>query len=447
LASRTSFNPDDEERVEAVDDSAELIRSWFVGALRAVEPERRVRWNLEGGGQQITVGDHVVPVRGKILLAAVGKAACGMARGAQAALGERIAGGVVITKDGHVDGPVAPPLMIFEAAHPIPDERGVAATQSLLALVGGATEDDLVLALISGGGSALMEAPRPPVTLDDMARTTDLLLRAGAPIGDLNAVRVPLSLVKGGGLRRAGRRARFATLLLSDVLGNDPAVIASGPTVGSSATAASALRILEKYDLTGRVPDSVGVVLTRESELTPVPIPPGEPVVVVGDNALAVTEMRRLAQRSGRRASMLWNFKEGEASTLGARWVTECQRAPAEVDVLLAGGEATVTVRGDGVGGRNTEFALAAAISMAERGVDDWIVASLATDGQDGPTGAAGAIADGGTVTRAARAGVDASAALANNDSLRVFDAAGGTVITGPTGTNVNDLYVAVRRR
>ena len=430
-----------------MDADAELIRSWFAGAIHSVDPERAVQRSLVSNGDRVLVGEHAVPVRGRIWIAAVGKAACGMARGAQGALGDRIAGGVVITKDGHVDQPVAAPLTAYEASHPIPDERGVAATETLLSMVRSATEGDLVLALISGGGSALMEAPRPPVTLADMARTTDLLLRAGAPIGDLNAVRIPLSLVKGGGLRRAGHKATFATLLLSDVLGNDPAVIASGPTVASSATAAHALQLLEKYGLVSRVPDHVRAALTCQSTREATPIPTNEPVVVVGDNALAVEEMRMLAERSGRRASILWTAVEGEASNLGRKWVEECLQAPDHVDVMLGGGETTVTVRGDGVGGRNTEFALAAAISMAERGVNDWLVASLATDGQDGPTGAAGAIADSATLGRAEAVGIDAVAALANNDSLAVFDAAGGTVQTGPTGTNVNDIYVALRRR
>jgi hydroxypyruvate reductase len=430
-----------------MDAEAELIRSWFAGALSAVDPEAAVRRKLTLNERMLDVGEHALPVPEQVWIAAVGKAACGMARGAQARLGDLIAGGVVITKDGHFDHPVAPPLRVFEASHPIPDERGVAATQELLAMVEGATADDLVLALISGGGSALLEAPRPPVTLDDMARTTDLLLRAGAPIGDLNAVRVPLSLVKGGGLRRAGQAARFATLLLSDVLGNDPAVIASGPTVTSGATAEHALRVLERYSLTERVPESVRAVLTGQSEQGAASTPTHDPVVVVGDNALAVDEMRSLAEQSGRTAAVIWTAVEGEASDLGRRWVTECRRAADDVDVLLGGGEATVTVRGDGIGGRNTEFALAAALSMTELGVDDWIVASLATDGQDGPTGVAGAIADSTTVERAATSEIDAGAALANNDSLRVFDGAGGAVTTGPTGTNVNDLYVAVRRR
>ncbi len=430
-----------------MDDDAELIRSWFAGALRAVDPEQAVRRNLTSDGNQVIVGEQIVPVGGRIWIAAVGKAACGMARGAQGALGDRIAGGVVITKDGHVDQPVAAPLMVYEASHPIPDGRGVAATEALLSMVRGATADDLVLALISGGGSALLEAPRPPVTLADMARTTDLLLRAGAPIGDLNAVRSPLSLVKSGGLRRAGQKATFATLLLSDVLGNDPAVIASGPTVASSATAQNALRILDRYGLADRVPDHVRAVLASQSAESATPISKSEPVVVVGDNALAVKEMRTLAERSGRQVSVVWAGVEGEASRLGQQWVRECIQAPDNVDVLLGGGEATVTVRGDGVGGRNTEFALGAAISMAEWDVNSWLVASLATDGQDGPTGAAGAIADSGTVGRAVAAGIDAVAALADNDSLAVFDAAGGTVRTGPTGTNVNDIYVAIRRR
>lgn len=421
------------------------IRAWFERAVRAVDPAAAVQRHLQVDGERVRVGEAELTVRGKIWVAAVGKAATGMTRGALAAGGARIAGGVVITKDGHVNGELPGRFQVFEAAHPIPDERGVAATQAMLAMVLAAGEGDLVLALISGGGSALLEAPRPPVTLADMARTTDLLLRAGAPIDDLNAVRIPLSLVKGGGLRRAGGQTPFATMLLSDVLGNDPSVIASGPTVPSSGGTRSAWHILERYGLMGSVPPSVVQALRLEDIAVESSNRPIEPVVVVGDNAAALTAARMAATDDGYRVDLTWKGATGEASELGRRWVQDCQAAGAGVDVLLGGGEATVTVRGEGVGGRNTEFALAAAIALSEAGVEDWTVASLATDGQDGPTGVAGAVADAGTVARAAAAGIDPHRALRENDSLRVFEAAGGVVRPGPTGTNVNDIYVAVR--
>ena len=429
------------------DDPNAMIQDWFRQAVHAVEPERAVRHRLSVESTHVTVGDIAISVAGRIWIAAVGKAAVGMARGAVGVFGPRVAGGVVITKDGHVDGNLPDSLSVYEASHPIPDERGVAATRAMLAMVEAAGPDDLVLALISGGGSALLEAPRPPVTLHDMARTTELLLRAGAPIGDLNTVRTPLSLVKGGGLRRAGASTSFSTLLLSDVLGNDPTVIASGPTVPSDSGKDAALDVMARYGLTSRAPESVIRVLTDDRQTRMVTIPADEPVIVVGDNAIAVAEMRRAAEKANFSVNVAWVGAEGEAAVLGRAWFDACEAADTDIDVLIGGGEATVTVRGDGVGGRNTEFALAAAISMEDAGDQGWVIASLATDGQDGPTGVAGAIADGSTIARARAAGVDAHEALRQNDSLRVFEAAGGVVRTGPTGTNVNDIYVAVRRR
>jgi glycerate 2-kinase len=426
---------------------SDWIRSWFRAALDRVEPGAAVQRFLRRDGRDLLVDGRRLPVRGRVYVVAVGKAAVGMALGAEGVLGQLPFEGIAITKDGHATGPRPARVRVYEAGHPIPDERGVRATQAVLEMIGKAGKEDVVLALISGGGSALLEAPRPPVTLQDLATTTDLLLRAGAPITHLNAVRIPLSLVKGGGLRRAARQAGFATLLLSDVLGNDPAVIASGPTVPSHFTRDGAIGLLDRYGLCERVPRSVVSALTEPEVESAGSLDPDDAVVVVGDNAAAVEAVHAAGESDGYSVSQIWAAREGEAADLGRAWVEECRSAVAGVDVMLGGGEATVTVRGDGVGGRNTEFALAAAMELAEAGDDGWVIASLATDGQDGPTGVAGAIADWGTVGRAAAHGVDAGAALANNDSLRVFEAVGGLVDTGPTGTNVNDLFIAVRRR
>jgi hydroxypyruvate reductase len=406
-----------------------------------------VRRHLARDGRALLLDGRRLEVSGRLLVVAVGKAAVGMARGLESVCAELIAAGVAITKYGHATPPLPTRIPVREAAHPIPDERGVAATREALDLLADATAGDVVLALISGGGSALLEAPRPPVTLADTAATTDLLLKAGAPIGALNAVRVPLSLVKGGGLRAAASPARYATLILSDVLGNDPRVIASGPTVPTTFTPSEALAILDRYGLRDRVPVAVVACLTRSpASAADQPCARTDDVLtVIGDNDAAIEAAAQAAAATGKRVEIAWRERQGEASLLGREWVDRCAEAPPDVDVLLGGGEATVTVRGDGVGGRNTEFALAAALALAERGLDGWTVASLATDGQDALTGVAGAIADAGTVSRASAAGVDPLAALRANDSLRVFEAAGGLVAPGPTGTNVNDLYLAVR--
>jgi hydroxypyruvate reductase len=323
--------------------------------------------------------------------------------------------------------------------------RGVQATRAILDLVADLGASDVMVALISGGGSALLEAPRLPVTLDDLARTTDLLLRAGAPIEDLNAVRRSLSLVKAGGLLRAAAPASVITIILSDVLGNDPQVIASGATVAGQPEAGVALNMLDRYRVRGQVPDSVIAALDAVPDEPISSLVDSKAVVIIGDNAAAVTAAANAAKEDGFAIEIVAEAATGEASKLGLAWVDRCRTADGPLDVVLGGGEATVTVRGDGVGGRNTEFALAAALALVETETVDWVVASLATDGEDGPTMVAGAIADSNTVNRAAAAGVDVQAALANNDSLRVFEAAGGLVRPGPTGTNVNDLYFAVR--
>jgi glycerate 2-kinase len=430
------------------DDQAEaLIRRWFDAALAAVEPESAVAHALTCDGHSITVRKRRLPIRGRLLVVGVGKAAVTMALGVEQVCGDRIDSGLVITKDGHAAGDLPRRVRVVEAAHPIPDERGVRGTREMLSLLHGAEANDVVLALISGGGSALLEAPRPPVTLDDLARTTDLLLRAGAPIQDLNTVRIPLSLVKGGGLRRAAGTAPMVTLILSDVLGNDTRIIASGPTVRGEPSGPAALALLDRYHVRDKVPATVVQVLESLPDAPSSWNYPDDLVEIVADNETALDALRDCAAGEGSWPEIIWRRTGGEAADLARQWVEACAACDPGVDVLLGGGEATVTVRGNGIGGRNTEFALAAALELERQDLRDWTVASLATDGQDGPTNVAGAIADAGTCARARRAGVEPEAALANNDSLCVFQAAGGVVAPGPTGTNVNDLYLALRKR
>jgi hydroxypyruvate reductase len=232
---------------------------------------------------------------------------------------------------------------------------------------------------------------------------------------------------------------------MSDVLGNDPRVIASGPTVPGHRDPLLALEVLERFRVTQLVPGSVLAALGECAD-EPAPERTGEDVLlVIGDNASAVGAAADKAGELGLECQLVWQAMEGEASNLGREFVSVVADAPKSVDVVLGGGEATVTVRGDGRGGRNTEFSLAAALELERRGLFDWVIASLGTDGQDALTGLAGAIGDAGTAERARAAGVDPRQALARNDSLSVFEASGGAVQTGPTGTNVNDVYIAVR--
>lgn len=421
-----------------------VIRALFDAALAAVEPTSAVARSLVMTANGIEVSGKTLPLAGRIIAVGVGKAAVTMALGAEQALGERIDAGLVITKDGHASGPLPRIITVREAAHPVPDQRGVDATREMLALLDGLRPDDVVVALISGGGSALLEAPREPLTLDDIAHTTTLMLHAGAPIHDLNAVRSPLSLVKGGGLRRVAGAATVITLILSDVLSNDPRVIASGPTVNGGADPSRALALLQRYGLEDRVSPAVIAFLRTRSASEPVATS-RDILAFVGDNQLAVDAAAAAATARGLKAEVRWTRKEGEASVRAREWVGLCQSASPDVDLLLGGGELTVTVRGNGVGGRNTEFALEAALALAESGDTEWTIASLATDGQDGLTGVAGAISDATLIDRAKAVGLDLAALIAANDTLRAFTELGGAVDPGPTGTNVCDLFFALR--
>lgn len=420
------------------------IERLFQAALTASDPVGAVREALVWNGHDLIVEGQRLDAPEGVHIVAVGKAAAAMTAGALAALGATVISGVIVTKDGHLDRDLPDRIQAFEAGHPIPDQRGVDATQAILRSLQELPAGVAVLALISGGGSALLEAPRAGLTLDDFQQTTAALLRAGAPIDALNAVRAPLSQVKAGGLRQAAPDHPWATLVLSDVLGNDPRVIASGPTVPGRNDPTLALETIARFGVEDRLPRAVMTTLTQMA-FQPQPADERDLLVIVGENARAVSAARELALAEGLHAEVVWRAREGEARDLGEEFVRLAMVAPDEIDLLLGGGEATVTVRGEGVGGRNTEFALAAALSLEHHHGADWAIASLATDGQDALTGLAGAVADAGTCRRARAAGVDPVAALAESDSKRVFDVAGGAVETGPTGTNVNDIYFALR--
>jgi len=425
---------------------AQVLELYFA-ALDAVEPSRAVRTTLDWHDDRLFVVGEALRAPLGVHVVAVGKAAVAMTQGALEALHDVIVSGDVITKDGHATALLPPQLRVHEAGHPIPDERGVRATDVTISALNRLDAGTAVLALISGGGSALLEAPRSGVSLADLARTTDLLLRAGAPIDALNVVRSPLSRVKAGGLRAAAPRSAWGTLILSDVLGNDPRIIASGPTVPGGSDSHLALQVIERFGVLKQVPLSVRAVLDAGSE-EPEPVHTQEDVLlVIADNGAAVGAAADKASALGLECWVVWQAAQGEAADLGREFVSVVADVPESVDVVLGGGEATVTVRGDGRGGRNTEFSLAAALELERQGLWEWVVASLGTDGQDAMTGLAGAIADAGTPQRARDAGVDPVRALARNDSLSVFNVSGGSVETGPTGTNVNDVYVAVRAK
>ena len=420
----------------------EAARTIFDAALRAGDVTPLVGTALE---------DVRLPPRGRVLVVGAGKASGAMAATVEAALGERIADGLVVVKDGYRADTRR--IRIVEAGHPVPDARGEAAAREIRALAESAGADDLLLVLVSGGGSALTPAPVPPITLTDKQAMTRLMLAAGANINQLNAVRKHCSLLKGGQLARAAAPARVHALLLSDVVGDPLDVIASGPTAPDVSTFAEALEILDRFELRGRAPAAIVDRLERGARgLIPETPKPDDPVfgrvtnTVIGSNRLVVDAAAGHAVALGYGPHLLTRSLEGEARDVAARLVglareTREGRGPAAAPAcLIAGGETTVTVRGRGLGGRCQEFALAAALALEGEG---GIVALAAgTDGTDGPTTAAGAVADGETARRAREHGIDPRVALAENDSNPVFAALGDLVTTGPTNTNLLDLYL-----
>jgi glycerate-2-kinase len=375
-------------------------------------------------------------------LLAAGKAACAMARGAVGVLGDRLAGGLAVTKDGH-GTPVAG-IEVIEASHPLPDARSVAAAERALETAAALDREVELLVLISGGASALWTAPVEGVSLDSKRALTDQLLRAGAGIEDLNAVRKHLSRIKGGGLARAARSRRIRTLALSDVRGDRLDVIGSGPTAPDPTTYADALRVLDRFAVTA--PADVRAHLAAgargERPETPKPGDPGFERVehhIVGSLAVALDAVEAAAIERGLRVVRLPEDLYGEARDCGRRLAERARSEPGSGPVLLlAGGEPTVTVRGPGRGGRAQEAALA--LALAIEGEPDVAALVCGSDGTDGPTDAAGACVDGESVRRARAAGLDAQLHLERNDAYPLLQASGDLIFTGPTDSNVTDL-------
>ena len=390
---------------------------------------------------------------GRVLVVGAGKASGAMAAAAEAVLGERIVDGVVAVKDGHL----APTrrVRLLEAGHPVPDARGAAAARAIHDLARTATADDLLLVLISGGGSALTPAPAPPITLEEKQALTRLLLRAGATINQLNAVRKHCSVLKGGQLARAAGQARVHALLLSDVIGDPLDVIASGPTAPDASTFAEALDILERFGITEEVAASIRRRLVDgQAGVVPETPKPGDPLfdrvtnVVIGNNTLVVEAAMERARALGFTPHLLTRTLEGEAREVASRFVAMAREIRAGGGpvrppcCLIAGGETTVTVRGQGSGGRCQELALAAALELTA--LPDVVILAAGTDGSDGPTSAAGALVDGESAVKARALGLDLAARLADNDANPVLAALGDLVVTGPSNTNLLDLYLVL---
>jgi glycerate 2-kinase len=382
------------------------------------------------------------PPKGRTVVVGAGKASAAMAKAVEDSWPGPLEG-LVVTRYGH--GVPCQRVEVVEAAHPVPDAKGEDAARRILDRVSGLTEYDLVLALISGGGSALLALPAPGLTLEDKKAINNTLLRSGASIDEMNCVRKHLSRIKGGRLAAAAYPARLVTLLISDVPGDDPSVIASGPTVADPTTFADALAILRKYRI--EQPRAAIAHLKRAAEETP---KPGDPRLARAEAITIATPQRSLeaaaqvASAAGFTPLILGNAIEGEAREVAkvmagiARQVVGHRQPAAAPCVLLSGGETTVTVRGSGRGGRNVEFLLSLAVALdALPGV---FALAGDTDGVDGAEEIAGAMVTPDTLARATSKGIDAKQSLAENDGHGFFQALGDQIVTGPTLTNVNDF-------
>ena len=430
----------------------------FNTALAAVDPYAALLNALQVEQDTLHAAGAAYPLDTyrRILVIGAGKSAARMALAAEQLLGNRIDAGLVVTKYGHGLQPGI--VRQLEAAHPVPDVAGIEATQRLLQLVRDADEHTLVICLLSGGASALLVAPAEGLTLADKQQATGLLLRAGASIDELNAVRKHLSAVKGGRLAQAIHPARLLTLILSDVIGDRLDVIASGPTAADASTFADALAVIDKYELQQKMPPAVMQHLQRglEGRIAET-VKRGAPClstthnVVIGSLNQALSTAADRARELGYDTEIIGGELQGEARKAARLLAQRAQSSlaamqPDEHHCLVSGGETTVTVQGTGRGGRNQELALAFALQMdGHSGVS---LLSAGTDGSDGPTDAAGAIVNGGTVAQARRLGIDPEKHLNNNDSYGFFaqlDALSGGAshfITGPTGTNVMDMQL-----
>lgn len=384
------------------------------------------------------VQTHLPPLERPVFGLAIGKAAVPM----MDALVEKIpfAGGLVVTKFAPEQGRKL--YTVIEGAHPVPDERSLEAGERVLEFVSSLEEDDTLVCLISGGGSALVTAPYVP--LEDLQTLTSLLLSSGAPIDEINVLRRQLDRIKGGGLAGA-TKAKVISLILSDVIGNPLEAIASGPTVPDPTTREDAMMILKEYELAKQVPNSILQILESKSSLLDFRQQAvgrhNVQNIIIGDNKLAALAASKQAEAEGFQAKILTNELQGEAREAGRALAHRLCMESSVRDrpfCLIAGGETTVTLTGNGKGGRNQELALSAVNEL--RGLENVMLIALGTDGDDGPTDAAGAVVTGESASMAESIGLDAEDHLSRNDAYPFFEALGDLLKPGPTGTNVNDL-------
>jgi glycerate 2-kinase len=423
----------------------------FYSALKASDPKEAVLRHVRVSDGVLFAGKrrYRLDEFRNIYLTGAGKASARMAVAVERLLGKRIIGGLLNVKHGHVAK--LRRIRLNECGHPVPDEAGVQGAQEIGNIAAKAGEDDLLICLISGGGSALLPFPAQPVTLAEKQDTTQLLLRSGANIHEINTVRKHISSIKGGQLAALAWPAQVLSLILSDVIGDDLDVIGSGPTAPDSSAFLDALAVLEKFGLTNLVPPPVSERI-RAGVAGEIPETPKslERVqnLIVGSNQLALDAAAGAARGLGYRPLILSSFIEGETRDVAkvhaaiAKEVLSSGRPVKRPACVISGGETTVTIKGNGLGGRNQEFALAAAMDIAA--ISGVLMLSGGTDGSDGPTNAAGALCDGTTIARAEKLGLNAADFLARNDSYHFFEPLGDLIRTGPTGTNVMDVRLAL---
>lgn len=424
--------------------------------LQAVEPASALRNHIHRNGEMLFVGGHNYELNSfnRVFVIGAGKAGVPMAQATADILGNRLTSGIVIVKEGYgveFQNQLPAEIEILEAGHPIPDERGMKGAEKITDLISKCKETDLVLCLISGGGSALLVSPSPGISVDDLGRLTESLLRCGATINEINTLRKHVDSLKGGGLAYHAYPATLISLILSDVIGDPLDVIASGPTVPDTSTYQDAYRVLERYEIVTDVPRPIRLQLERgiKGDIPETP-KAGDKIfertknIIIGSNYQAAQAAIRQSHVEGFNSLLLSTYLQGEASQVGlalaaiARQIARTGQPIKRPGCLVAGGETTVTLKGDGLGGRNQELALSAVPDLA--GLQDVALVTLATDGGDGPTNAAGAIVTGETFDRALQAGMNPQEYLTGNDSYHFFETLGDLLKPGPTKTNVNDL-------
>lgn len=430
-----------------------MLKRLLQAGLQAADPEVMIRTAVKLKGQMLWIGKRQYRLSryNRIVCVGAGKASGKMALAIQKILGNRLEGGIVVVKEAQ--GCRTKKILVREAGHPVPDKRSQQAGKAILELSRSLTRDDLLIVLLSGGASSLLVAPAANLSLAVKQRTATMLLRSGAGIQEINVVRKHLSAIKGGRLAEA-TSATILGLMLSDVLGDDVSTIGSGPTAPDPSSFKEAKAILQSYGLWTRLPQSVQAHIRKGLRGTVSETPKPERQVfrrvyhhVVGNNRLAVEGMANAAKTIGLHSVIVSTALTGEARVVGNMVGTIAKHVHASGRIarpacLIWGGELTVTVKGKGKGGRAQEFALSAAQEIA--GLPNVFVAGFGTDGVDGPTDAAGAVVSGETLRRAQRQGLDSTKFLKRHDSYSFFKKAGGHIVIGQTGTNVNDIYLII---